>query len=331
VSDESVMLRGLLKGRVSIICHHNADPDAIGAAYAMQRLILLLDPDAITEILYPDTASILSKRMIARYSIEASKSSKIRGVETVLVVDVGSLMQVKVFSNLIKGAETRIFLDHHGNDPEIDCLATLYISNNEAVSTCEMVYDIWESLRQEPPLDVAETLLIGIIFDSKHLSIGTSRTFRVVAKLLELGASLSNVHEILQAVMDQSERIARLKSVQRARLYRVGVWLVAGANLGSFQASAARGMISLGADLAIIVGSDKKKLKASIRSSEEFNKRTGIHIGDDLSKQLAKQFSGGGGGHPTAAGVNGVGDAEAFLEKAVGYIVEKIGSPAKIL
>ncbi|MCX6649240.1 MAG: DHH family phosphoesterase [Candidatus Bathyarchaeota archaeon] len=324
-------LRDHLRGKVSIICHHNADPDAIGAAYAIQRLITVLDPKAVTEILYPDSASQLSEGIIQRFSIGASNRPKIIGGDTVVVVDAGSLIQLESLTHLVKDAETRIFIDHHGRDPEIERLATLYISDESAVATCEIVFNIWVGLGFEPPKEVAEVLLLGMVFDSKHFGLGTPGMFRVVARLMDLGATLNGARDLLQASMDSSERIARLKSAQRATIYRVDTWLIATANLGSFQASAARGIMNLGADVAIIAGNDKESLKASFRSTEEFHAKTGIHIGDDVTKPLAELYGGAGGGHPTAAGVNGVGDSGEFLIKAVEYLAEKMGKRPQIL
>lgn len=331
MSTDTSTLREIFHGRLSIVCHHNADPDAIGAAYGIQRLIELVDSEASTEILYPDTASQLSEKMIERFSIDASKSPQIVERETVIVVDTGSLIQLKTLGPLVKETKTRVFIDHHSRDHEIERLATYYISDEYAVATCEIVFNIWVSLGLEPPTDVAEALLVGIVFDSKHLGIGTPRMFRIVARLIELGASLNSARDLLQTTMNQSERIARLKSAQRAKVYRIDNWLVATANLGSFQASAARGIMNLGADIAIIAGNDKKILKTSIRSSDDFYKKTEIHVGDDISKPLAELFTGEGGGHPTAAGANGVGDANEFLIIAVDYLSEKIGKPAQVL
>ncbi len=331
MSGDSSKLRELFKGRVSIICHHNADPDAIGAAYALQRLLAWLDPASIVEILYPDTTSQLSERLIRRYNIEVSKTSKISSVETVIVVDVGSMIQVEALRDVIKNATSRVFIDHHGKDAEIERLATLYISDEEAVATCELVIGLLETFGFEPPIEVAEALLTGIMFDSKHLSIGTPRTFRMVAKLLELGVSLNDAKELLRATMDPSEKIARLKSAQRAKVYRAGSWIIATSNLSSFQASAARGMITLGADVAIVAGNEKKVLKGSIRSTDEFNRLTKIHVGDHVSKPIAAIFGGEGGGHSTAAGINGVGDADEFLDRVVVFLSDKIGKSAQVL
>jgi bifunctional oligoribonuclease and PAP phosphatase NrnA len=143
VSTDTSALREIFHGRLSIVCHHNADPDAMGAAYGIQRLIEFLDSEASIEILYPDTASQLSEKMIERFSINASKSPKIVNAETVIVVDTGSLIQLKTLVPLVKETKTRVFIDHHSRDHEIERLATYYISDKYAVATCEIVFNIW--------------------------------------------------------------------------------------------------------------------------------------------------------------------------------------------
>ncbi len=320
-----------LHGKISILCHHNADPDAICAAYAIQQLIKHIDPSAITEILYPDTASTLSQKIIVKYSIDSSKSPKITAAETMVVVDVGSLIQLEGLLPLLKECKRRIFIDHHGRDPEIDSLATLYVHDEGAIATCEIVAGIWDASGYTMTKEAADALLIGIIFDSKHLAIASPHLLRVVAWLMDQGGSLSVAWDMLQASMDQSERIARLKSVQRMTLYRVEPWLIVTSPLGSFQASAARAMMNLGADVAIIAGADKDSLKVSMRSTEEFHSKTSIHLGDDIAKPIAELYGGSGGGHATAAGVNGVGAPEEFLLKAASHIAKRIGKPLQVL
>jgi phosphoesterase RecJ-like protein len=309
-------IREYLRGKVSIICHHNADPDAICAAYSLEKLIHELDQVAVTEILYPDSASQLSERIINHLNIEASTLPRIVDADTVVVVDTGSLIQLETLRSLLYINSVKIFIDHHSFDPEIDKLATFYILDENAIASCEIVHDIWQTMEIEPPKEVAEALLLGIAYDSKHFSIGTSKTFRIVAHLLELGATLGGIRETFQSTMDVSERMARLKSAQRMILYRVGPWIIVTSNLGSFQPSAARGILNLGADVAIIAGNEKEELKASLRSTEEFHQKTGIHLGDHLSKPLSEHYKGAGGGHPTAAGINGYGNANALLTEA---------------
>ncbi|MDP2900862.1 MAG: DHH family phosphoesterase [Candidatus Bathyarchaeota archaeon] len=324
-------LKTHLRGKVTILCHHNADPDAIGSAYAIQRLVKLLDPQAITEILYPDSASQLSDKIIAYLGIEASTHPRIVGADTIVVVDTGSIGQLENLSHLLQEGGAKIFIDHHSRDPGIERVASIYLMDGDAVATCEIVCDIWQGIGGEPPKEVAEALLLGIAYDSKHFTIGTPRTFRTVARLLELGATMNGVRGLLSSVMDPSEKLARLKATQRMTIIRVDPWIIATSNLGSFQPSAARGILNLGADVVVIAGNDKEVLKASLRSTEEFHQKTGIHLGDDVTRMLSERFKGAGGGHPTAAGINGIGDADDFLSEAAELIREKLGRPKTVL
>jgi nanoRNase/pAp phosphatase (c-di-AMP/oligoRNAs hydrolase) len=45
-----------------------------------------------------------------------------------------------------------------------------------------------------------------------------------------------------------------------------------------------------------------------------FMRKTRIHLGRDIAKPLGEYLHGMGGGHSTAAGVNGIGDIETGLK-----------------
>ena len=119
-------LRDSLKGKVSILCHHNADPDAICSAYSIERLIHTLNPLTLTEVLYPDSASLLAERAISHFRIEASQNPKITNADVVLVVDTGSLIQLGVLQSVLETSVLKVFIDHHGRDEEIARIADLY-------------------------------------------------------------------------------------------------------------------------------------------------------------------------------------------------------------
>jgi nanoRNase/pAp phosphatase (c-di-AMP/oligoRNAs hydrolase) len=117
--------------------------------------------------------------------------------------------------------------------------------------------------------------------------------------------------------MDFSERVARLKASRRAKVFRIGRWIVALSHVSAFQASAARALIDLGAHVAVVAGEKNGKTEISLRCTREFHERTSIHLGKDIAKPLGEYLSGMGGGHSTAAGVNGTGDAELGLKRCL--------------
>jgi nanoRNase/pAp phosphatase (c-di-AMP/oligoRNAs hydrolase) len=115
--------------------------------------------------------------------------------------------------------------------------------------------------------------------------------------------------------MGESERMARLKAAQRMEVLKIGKWIIGTTKISSHQASAARAFIRLGAHVAMAVGEKGEKLRVSLRSEKQFNKETGIHLGRDLAKPLGEALAGMGGGHESAAGVNGKGHLETAQSK----------------
>ena len=136
----------------------------------------------------------------------------------------------------------------------------------------------------------------------------------MVAELVEIGVNVQESLPLLSLTMDYSERMARLKAGNRVKLLRMNDWLIAFSHVSSYQASAARGIMSLGAHVAIVAGQKENKIQVSFRACAEFYKETGVHLGRDLAKPLGNFMGGMGGGHSISAGANGVGDVEACLE-----------------
>jgi len=128
----------------------------------------------------------------------------------------------------------------------------------------------------------------------------------------------------LIAPMDISERIARLKACRRMKLMRIYGWLIVFSHVGSFQASAARALIDVGANLAIVGSQEKNEISISMRADREFYAETGVHLGRDLAKPLGEYLNGMGGGHSTSAGVNGTGELESAFKYAAKLLREKL-------
>jgi len=318
-------LRELLGGRVLLICHHNADPDAVGAAYGVGELARSLDPSTDAVIVTPGGASRLSREVMAELGIEASKNLSLGGADAIVVVDTATMNQLDGFGEIVKSADVpKIFIDHHSPHQTIASIASYTIIDESASSTCEIVHDLYKGFGITPSANVARALLIGIAFDSRHFSIGTSKTLKSASQLLEIDGSLEDILSMLASDRSRSEKIARLKAAQRLELHEVQGWTIATSNLSSFQASAARALIRLGADVSMVAGKDKNELRASLRATEMFYRETKLHLGSDVAKVLGEEFKGAGSGHPTAAGVNGTGDLDSLLSRAVAIISSKL-------
>lgn len=243
--------------------------------------------------------------------------------ELLLVCDTATLRQLEAWGDVVSSAETsKIFIDHHSPHPEVSNITSFHLVDEGASSTCEIVYTIYKKYGIAPSSTTARALMLGIIFDSKHLRLATSRTIQYISELLQVDGSMEKIFSLLVMKRGRPENIARLKAAQRMSLHMVGGWTIATSQLSSYQSSAARALIGLGGDVAIVAGRSKKALKASFRSSEGFHDESHVHLGRDLAMPLGEMFSGAGSGHPTAAGFNGEGDPKDFLKEALVLLTE---------
>ena len=312
---EILALIDKLEARIVVLfCHHNADPDAIGAAFAFSGLLKRLRSGLETEIVAASGPSRLAKSMLKSLPLELTTQPRIEEADLIVLLDTNTIQQLNEFARRIKPDHPLVVIDHHASHPETERLATILVADEEVSSTCEVVYRLFQEAKVELTPDEAKALFLGIAFDTRHFVIATSDTLKVVAELTEAGVNAQEVLPILSLPMPQSERVARLKAGNRIKLMRIKDWLIAISNVSAYQASASRGLIALGAHMAVVAGQKAGKIQVSLRASREFYAETGVHLGRDLAKPLGVFLGGMGGGHSVSAGANGAGDLESCLE-----------------
>jgi nanoRNase/pAp phosphatase (c-di-AMP/oligoRNAs hydrolase) len=202
----------------------------------------------------------------------------------------------------------------------------LCITDEQASSTCEIVYGFYKQTNTKPDAIVAKALFLGIAFDSRHFVLANSSTLKNIADLVDAGVNAQEALPTLSLPMDFSERVARLKASRRARLYKVKEWIIALSHVSAYQASAARALIDLGADVAVVAGQKNRDIEISLRARREFHTKSGVHLGKDVAKPLGEYIQGMGGGHSTAAGANGKGDPETTLKRCFLILKDRIGN-----
>jgi len=310
---------------VVLLCHHNADPDAICSAYAFQSLLKHVRPSTEVQIGASHGISRLAKHLLEHLAIEVRNQPEIENAGAIVLLDTNTVQQLDNLAKKVKtGKAPVIVIDHHAAHPETDQLATVCITNEEASSTCEIVYNFYKETNLKPGLNEAKALFLGIAFDTRHFVLANSSTLKNIAELVDLGVNVREVLPKLSLPMDFSERVARLKACKRTRLFRINEWIIAFSHVSAYQASAARALIDLGAHAAVVAGQKNKDIEMSLRASYEFNQKTGIHLGKDIAKPLGEYLHGMGGGHATAAGINGVADVETGLKRCYLLLREKL-------
>jgi nanoRNase/pAp phosphatase (c-di-AMP/oligoRNAs hydrolase) len=310
---------------VVLLCHHNADPDAICAAFAFSQLLERLRPDLEIEIAAAQGPSRLAKSVLKSLPIKLIASPHIEKADLIVLLDTNTIQQLDEWGERIKKSNSPlIVVDHHASHPETERFATICVTNEGASSTCEIVHQFFKEAEVEVTEVEAKALFLGIAFDTRHFVIATSTTLKTVADLIDSGVNAQETLPLLSLPMEYSERIARLKAGRRMKLLSINDWLIAFSRVSAYQASAARALIRLGAHVAIVAGQRGDTLQVSLRSSRDFFSKTGIHLGRDIAQPLGGYLHGMGGGHSVSAGANGVGDAEASLKLCMKLLEERL-------
>ena len=312
---------------VLLLCHHNADPDAVCSAYAFQSLLVKQMPSLTVEIGTGQGISRLSKHILKRIPISVNLQPDVEKADVIVLLDTNTTQQLgRLAERVAKTAAPIIVIDHHAAHPQTEKIAKLCITNEEASSTCEMVYDFYKQLNLKPDLNEAKALFLGITFDTRHFVLAKTSTFKTISELSDIGVNPQEELSSLSLPMDFSERVARIKACRRAKLIKVENWIIALSHVSAYQASAARALIDLGAHMAAVAGQKNEKVEISLRCTREFNQVTGIHLGRDIAKPLGEYLTGMGGGHATAAGVNGIGQVEKGLKRCLRLVKEKLSN-----
>jgi nanoRNase/pAp phosphatase (c-di-AMP/oligoRNAs hydrolase) len=327
----SRLIKALRKARTLLILgHQNADPDAVCSAYAFNLLAKRVNRKLKIEFASPDGISKLSKQVLRLIPLEVTQDPDPSKADLIVTVDTNTLQQLgDLKDQVVNSHKSLVMIDHHAPHRDSNETASLVICNDKATSTCEMILDMYLRLKLKPNRIASQALLVGMIVETGHMSIATSQTFKAAYTLIELGADPQEALGLTRPTIDESERIARLKSAQRLRMERMGKWIIAFTEIGSYHASAARALIALGAHLAIAAGKRDDEITISLRSTREFNSGTGIHLGTDIANPLGRAMNGMGGGHATAAGANGKGEVNDAYKLSMRTVRNLITQPTK--
>jgi nanoRNase/pAp phosphatase (c-di-AMP/oligoRNAs hydrolase) len=167
----------------------------------------------------------------------------------------------------------------------------------------------------------AYALLIGLTYDSKHFILGSPSTFQAATTLMHRGANYEEIIDLLRSPMDFSERMARLKAARRHNVYTIDGWIIVVSKVGAFEASAARSLLDLGADIAIVATEKKKEkiVRISGRAKRGITQQTGLHLGK-IFQRIGPLINGEGGGHQNAAACNGTHNLDKGIKEALALI-----------
>jgi phosphoesterase RecJ-like protein len=188
---------------ILIICHINPDGDSIGAQLALYHYfkaigknVSLLAPNNIQEFLkWMDGIDMLN------IFIKDRKKSKIliESADLIVMLDFNQSNRLgEAEDYVIASKAKKVVIDHH-LDPE--SFADLIISDPSKCSTSELVHELVCEINGKIFMNrpYAEALYVGIITDTGNFEHGSysSRTFRIVADLLDTGIVKENIINLI--------------------------------------------------------------------------------------------------------------------------------------
>jgi nanoRNase/pAp phosphatase (c-di-AMP/oligoRNAs hydrolase) len=311
---------------IVLICHQNADPDAVCSAFALQALLHKLAPGTKATISCPEGISAPTRQLLENLGISTPDQNIPADADLAVLVDTNSLDQLGPASSaILKMEHGLIVVDHHHPHPDTMKLARQMIVDESAAAAAEVVFQLFDASKEELGRVEATALMAALFVETKHFLLARESTFEVAAKLVKAGADPRRLSGMLSSPMNRSERVARLRAAERSSVTMLGSWIVVTSQLGSYQSSAARAFLTLGAHVAFVAGEVKEKIRVNMRATEDFYQKTGAHLARDVAIPLGKMLGGVGGGHPTAAGLTALGAVDEVLIACVNRLRESIG------
>jgi phosphoesterase RecJ-like protein len=188
---------------ILLICHLNPDGDAVGAQLALYQYLKaqgknvdMISPNYLQEFLkWMDGVDLINvfirNRERCRELIEKA--------DLIVMLDFNQPGRLGEAEKLVSSSSAKkVVIDHHLNPENF---SDIVISDPSVCSTSELLYELITQINGGPFLNkqYAEALYIGIITDTGNFEHGTysSRTFRIVADLIETGIEKEKVHNLI--------------------------------------------------------------------------------------------------------------------------------------
>ncbi len=286
---------------IAVLLHGNADPDALASAFAVARTF-----DGVS-VVAPGGLDRVSKVLAQQLGMEVLTDIDKRRGQLILVLDTSGPDQIPLDIDY----SDAVVIDHHALNKAWQ-VARIYYCDDSKASCAEIVYELLKAANSEPDRDTALAMMTGILTDTGNFKYARPGSMIAFAELMELHRiGMDEAVGLVSLDVELSEKISQLRGAQRLKYWKVGSRVVAISQGSAFEASVCKSLLHLGADIAFVGSQRGDAFRISARATSEMV-RAGVHLGK-LLNGIGTETSNGGGGHPGAAGISGVGDVEAML------------------
>ncbi|MCK9479453.1 MAG: DHH family phosphoesterase [Firmicutes bacterium] len=288
-------------GIVFIMGHKTPDPDSLGAAIGISKLVKNRSKKAY--IVLGQTSGSYNRYIETLRQNDEFQGVFISDAEAMQLYDKNSLLvivdthsvDIVESPKLLDAIKDKVLIDHHRRGENFISDTALSYHEPFASSTCEMITEIIQYMEEHSTLSISEAqaLYAGIAIDTKNFTVKTGvRTFEAASFLRQIGVDTTAVRRMFQSDLD--EYVKRAKIVSSAKVYKQGI------AISSWNEDVAQ------PNLIASISSDELLNIAGISASFVLCKDgEGIHISGrslgDFNVQLVLERL-GGGGHMTVAG-----------------------------
>lgn len=295
--------------KVLITTHENPDIDAVGSACAFSHYLTILGKPHI--LFFKD----IQNNSLRNFYISLTHDSCAADVfkeshDLIAIFDAGDLKHTGVEDILEERKSKTVILniDHH---PTNTHFGTFNIVDTQAVSTTEILFDFFIHHHIHISREISEYLLAGVLGDTNNFTNynTTPRSLEIASHLLQKGASLKKIREIIKR--KKSSEVLNIWGKVFSRLcinhtYNIAYTIIAKEDMDDIDGkketynglSNYLNMVSGVKFSMVIKENNENTLKISMRSNDDLI---------DLAK-FATIFN--GGGHKKAAGFSIHGKVE---------------------
>ena len=206
MKENALKLKNLITNpkQVVITTHRGPDGDAMGSSLAMFHFLKKLGHNVtvITPNKYADFLHwIPGNSEVIIYEENEEKAQQITSkADLFFFLDFNHIGRISDLGNFITSSKAqKVLIDHHQN-PDTS-MANIIFSDTKACSTAQLVYDIMNAMELESYIDknIAECLYVGIMTDtgSFKFSSTTSKTHKIISKLIDAGADNAKIHDLV--------------------------------------------------------------------------------------------------------------------------------------
>lgn len=302
---EQLIGRILEPRRTLILTHASPDPDTIGSAFGLKKILTALGSEVRVVC-----ADRVAHRM--DFLIDAPEELTYEGdgsdYERIVAVDVASPSQLGELSRLAD--RTDLLIDHHANNSHFADVYREYIA-----AAAEIVFDLSEELIRrgcikELPRSFYECIYAGIASDtgSFRYSNVTSDTHARAAKLLTHGIDFAEISRLLFDSHTPKELIAQKVVLAHMKYFADGQIC---AVLFTNQMKRENGLEDV--DLENIIATVREiegvKIGLTVKQSTADERKFRVSSRANCDFNVAEVCAAfGGGGHPRAAGASLIAD-----------------------